>query len=165
MPRKTLDEYFLALLPHVATRSTCARRAVGAIITDARGAILATGYNGVPSGVPHCVDTPCPGAAYPSGRGLELCWAVHAEQNALLQCHRLDLARRLYVSCAPCFTCAKLIRNTPLTRLVVAAEYADPAGLQLLTTKADLIIRVGDSRVWARGVWWDDVNSWAEESP
>jgi dCMP deaminase len=112
------------MLDLVASRSTCARRAVGAIITDATGHVLSMGYNGVPRGMPHCVDVPCPGANRPSGIDLDLCEAIHAEQNALLQCHRLDLAHALYCSVMPCYTpCAKLIVNTSILRIVVKEEY------------------------------------------
>lgn len=130
-----LDDYFAEIVRLVAARSTCARRQVGAVIADEKGHVLATGYNGVPRGLPHCADgAPCPGAADPPG-DTRRCWAVHAEQNALLQCHRLDLARTLYVSCEPCFTCAKLIANTPIRRVVVLEPYADPDGAAVLALK------------------------------
>jgi dCMP deaminase len=119
-----LDDYFLKMLDLVASRSTCARRAVAAIITDATGHVLSTGYNGVPAGMPHCTDVPCPGANRPSGIDLDLCEAIHAEQNALLQCYRLDLARVLYCSVVPCYPCAKLIVNTSILRIVVKEDYA-----------------------------------------
>lgn len=131
MKRPPLDEYFVNMLALVATRGTCCRRRVAAIITTQKGAILSTGYNGVPSGRPHCTDTPCPGARHAPGR-TDDCEAIHAEQNALLQCHRLDLAHTLYTSCAPCFVCAKLIANTPITRVVYVEDYADTRGLALL---------------------------------
>ena len=112
----------MKLLPLVAERSTCPRRAVGAIITDAAGHILATGYNGTPAGSDHCTDKPCPGAADPAGDTTR-CYAVHAEQNALLQCRELARAEVMYVSCTPCFTCAKLLANTGIQRVVVADDY------------------------------------------
>ena len=124
MKRIDLDDYFLKMLDLVASRSTCARRAVAAILTDGAGCVLATGYNGVPRGMPHCIDVPCPGADQPSGMGLDLCEAIHAEQNALLQCHRLDLARVLYCSVVPCYPCAKLIVNTQIHKVVVKEDYA-----------------------------------------
>jgi dCMP deaminase len=121
------DHYFLDMLKLVSTRTTCPRRRVGAIIVDQQGHILATGYNGVPSGFPHCTVTACPGVT-----DLEQCEAIHAEQNALLQCHRLDLAHTIYISCAPCFTCAKLIANTHIARVVCAEAYTDMRGRDIL---------------------------------
>jgi len=125
------DEYYLQMLDLVAARSTCARRAVGAIITDTKHHILSTGYNGVPSGFTHCIDTPCVGRYDPPGDSSR-CMAVHAEQNALLQCSRLDLAAVMYTSCVPCFTCAKMIVNTHITRVVALKTYADTTGLSVL---------------------------------
>lgn len=122
MLRLSHDEYFVSMLRLVAARSTCPRRQVGAIITDDKGHVLATGYNGVPSGFPHCTDEPCLGAEDPMG-DTSRCEAIHAEANALLQCFRIDLASRLYVSCTPCFACAKLILNTPIQQVVCASTY------------------------------------------
>lgn len=130
MTRLTHDEYFLQMLALVAQRSTCVRRQVGAILVDAGHHVLSLGYNGVPRGFDHCIDTPCPGAADPSG-DTRRCYAVHAEVNAVLQCARLDLARTLYVSCMPCFECAKMLVNTRVSRLVCAADYPGP-GAEIL---------------------------------
>lgn len=132
--RPDLDTYFMAMLKLVASRSTCVRRQVGAIITDDAGRVLSTGYNGVPSGFPHCIDAPCLGANDEKGDSSR-CLSVHAEANALLQCTRLDLARWMYCSCSPCFTCAKLICNTPINRVIYGEEYADQMGLRVLHTK------------------------------
>jgi len=129
--RLTHDQYYTALLVLVAARSTCARRAVGAIIVDARNRVLSTGYNGVPSGFPHCTTEPCTGVNDPPGDSRR-CLAVHAEINAIMQCSRLDLASSLYVSCTPCFTCAKAIANTPIKRVICLEEYADPMGMAVL---------------------------------
>lgn len=122
------DEYFLAILKLLSARSTCRRRAVGAIIVDGDHKILSTGYNGVPVGFSHCIDRPCPGANDSAG-DTSRCMAVHAEQNALLQCSRLDRAATLYVTCTPCFVCAKMIANTPIKRIVCSEEYADSRGV------------------------------------
>ena len=129
--RPSRDDYFLKMLALVAARSTCARRAVGAIIVDRGGHVLAMGYNGVPAGFPHCVDHPCPGAQDAKGDSSR-CLSIHAEVNALLQCSRLDLAHTIYVSCLPCFSCAKALVNTPLKRVVAVEAYADTAGFDVL---------------------------------
>ena len=129
--RLSHDEYYTAMLRLVAARSTCVRRAVGAIIVDAKGRVLSTGYNGVPSGFPHCIEFPCAGANDAKG-DTSRCMAVHAEMNAILQCSRLEHAATIYVSCTPCFTCAKLIANTCVKRVVVLEEYADVLGRDVL---------------------------------
>lgn len=133
MARLGHDDYFLEILKLLSLRSTCRRRAVGAIIVDEYHHVLSTGYNGVPRGQFHCIDekTPCPGVDDPPG-DTRRCHAVHAEQNALLQCSRIDLARTLYVSCTPCFQCAKMIANTNITMVVCLEEYKDADGLEVL---------------------------------
>ena len=132
MPRPNADEYFLSMLKLVASRGTCARRKVGAILVSDRNTILATGYNGVPSGIEHCVSVPCEGVFDLPGDSRN-CLAVHAEINALIQCDRLDLARTLYTSCVPCFACGKAIANTSSTRVVALGGYSDTRSVALLT--------------------------------
>lgn len=133
-PRPTLDEFFMGLLDQFASRSTCPRRQVACIITDVKGHILSGGYNGSPAGLPHCIDVQCPGANDRPGDSSR-CIAVHAEQNALLQCFRLDLAHSIYVHATPCFTCAKLICNTPIQRVIYREQYADQDGYALMKKK------------------------------
>lgn len=128
------DEYFLNMLDLVASRSTCPRRSVGAIIVDAHNTVLSTGYNGVPRGFDHCTDNPCPGRHDQAGDSSR-CLAVHAEQNALLQCHRPDLMHTLYASCSPCFTCAKMIANTSIKRIVCRTFYAESEGVKVLMAR------------------------------
>ena len=131
MPREPIDTYYLKMLELVASRSTCPRRKVAAIITDGSGHILSTGYNGVPSGYPHCIDKPCPGAGDLPGDSAR-CAAVHAEQNALLQCTALVRACNIYCTTMPCFTCAKMIANTTIRRIIYVNEYPDRKGIILL---------------------------------
>jgi dCMP deaminase len=132
------DEYFMQMVKVVATRSTCLRRSVGCVLVNHRNHILATGYNGVAAGAVHCNEErfnqatrlwdfmdACPGAQSPSGTNLEGCAAVHAEQNALLQCRNVYEIETAYISVAPCDSCLKLFLNTSCQRLVVGAWYAD----------------------------------------
>lgn len=119
------------MLPFVASRSTCVRRMVAAIITDKDGHILSTGYNGVPSGIDHCYLKPCPGAKQESGNS-SLCEAVHAEQNALIQCADISRAAYMYCSATPCFVCAKMILNTPIQAIWAQERYNDPRALDIL---------------------------------
>jgi dCMP deaminase len=140
--RLTKTQYFLSLLDLVAERSTCARRKVGAIITDEDSHILSTGYNGVPKGFEHCIDVPCPGASDEPGNNAH-CMAVHAEQNALLQCNYLSRAHTMFVSCVPCFICAKMIANTNIKIIVAKEKYADTRGFDVLIS-AGIAIRIGE---------------------
>lgn len=148
--RLTKDEFFMSLLDQFAARSTCPRRQVACIVTDVKGHILGTGYNGVPSGLPHCIDIPCPGAKDPSGDSSR-CMAIHAEQNALLQCHRLDLAHNLYVQCTPCLTCAKLISNTSIRRIIFFDWYTDTTGSTLLEGLGRTLHRVSREEIRPQG--------------
>lgn len=131
MTRPSIHAYYVSLLGPLAARSTCVRRAVGAILTDERGRVLATGYNGVPRGRIHCIDAPCEGARDEKG-DTRRCLAIHAEINALVQCRDIDAARTLYVSASPCFECAKVVANTPVCHVVVAGVYADGRGVAIL---------------------------------
>jgi dCMP deaminase len=94
----------------LARRGTCRKLQVGCVITDKYGRILGTGYNGNPRGMVHCIAVACPGADAP--RGADLCEAVHAEQNALLQVRDPDKIYAVYVTHAPCMRCTKLLLNT-----------------------------------------------------
>ena len=129
--RPSPHSYFLDMLKLVASRSTCIRRRVGAIIVSTDNHVLATGYNGVPQGLEHCIDTPCLGVNDQPGNS-DRCLAVHAEINALLQCQDLTQAFAMFTSVMPCFVCAKAIANTPIKKLVCVEPYADSRGQQLM---------------------------------
>jgi dCMP deaminase len=141
--RLSKKEYYLAMLKLVAMRSTCARRAVGAIIVDKEGHVLSTGYNGVPRNFDHCIDFPCSGANDVSGNNTR-CMAVHAEQNAILQCSDLSRAHTMYCSCTPCFACAKMIANTEIEVIIAIEGYADAAGLEVLKESGKSIEVAGE---------------------
>lgn len=121
--RISSDEYFLQMAEHAALRATCIRRKVGCVLTNDYGHVLATGYNGVASGRPHCIDSPCPGAGYPSGQGLQLCEAIHAEQNALIQCREPMAIHTAYCTASPCMHCLRMLMNTPCDRIVFRQAY------------------------------------------
>lgn len=140
MTRPTRDEWGLQLAQVTASRATCLRRSVGCVLVDKRGHILATGYNGVAAGQAHCnemgktfdldlgslVDfahNACPGAQAASGTNLDGCQAIHAEQNALLQCRGVWEIETCYTTTAPCMTCVKLLLNTSCQRIVFKEEY------------------------------------------
>ena len=139
MSRPTKNEYFLRMARLASSRGTCIRRQVGCVLINERGHVLATGYNGVASGQPHCnewsVSGPngrryvhaCEGAQLPSGQGLDKCEAIHAEQNALLQCKNVWEIDSCYVTHSPCITCVKLLMGTSCKRIIFSNKYAHDA--------------------------------------
>ena len=122
-PSKTT--YFLAMAKLVSTRGTCARRRVGCVLVDKHGLVLATGYNGNGRGQGHCIDSPCEGAKFKSGEGLEKCEAIHAEQNAILQCKNTEHIEKAYITLSPCVTCVKLLLNTSCKEIVYLEDYVN----------------------------------------
>ncbi|MBC7254617.1 MAG: cytidine/deoxycytidylate deaminase family protein [Chloroflexi bacterium] len=134
--RPSWDEYFVEIARQVATRSTCLRRHVGAVIVrDKR--ILSTGYNGAPRGLPHCDVVGClrEKLGIPSGQRQEICRGLHAEQNAIIQAalHGVSIeGGTIYVTHQPCITCAKMIINAGIVRVVCANGYPDDLARQML---------------------------------
>ena len=120
----------------VARRSTCVRRAVGAVLVKDKR-ILATGYNGAPVGVAHCAETGCLRARLqvPSGERHELCRGIHAEQNAIIQAAYHGVCIRdatLYCTNLPCSICAKMIINAGIRTIVYLSGYADAMSEEML---------------------------------
>ncbi|MDQ3646092.1 MAG: dCMP deaminase family protein [Actinomycetota bacterium] len=118
------DKYFLNIARETATRSNCTRRQHGAVIVKNRR-IRSTGYNGPPSGHPHCDEGACPraGAETPSGWGHDNCIAIHAEANAILYSSPEEReGATIYITGVPCFTCAKFIANSGITEVVATGE-------------------------------------------
>jgi len=120
----------------VAERSTCLRRQVGALLVSDRR-ILATGYNGAPKGLPHCAEVGCirTRLEIPSGERQELCRGVHAEQNAIIQAAVHGVALQdvtLYCTIQPCITCAKMLINANVTRIVYEGDYPDELATEML---------------------------------
>lgn len=136
--RPSLDEYWMNVLPAIASRATCARRATSAVLVDESGRLLASGYNGVAKGLPHCTETPCDGVNDASGN-TSRCWALHAENNCITQAgDRLLRAHVMYSLTQPCLECSKMIANTDIKRVVYRDEYPDQRCV-------DLFKRVGIS--------------------
>lgn len=164
--RPSKDQWAISLAQVTAARATCLRRQVGCVLLNARGHVLATGYNGVAAGLPHCSEevsgTPdgvsvsqiwyeahagirtkpvdiykpihphaCPGAHSASGTNLDACQAIHAEQNALLQCRDVYAIHTCYVTASPCITCVKLLLNTSCEKIVFVEEYPHKAAQEL----------------------------------
>jgi len=134
--RPSWDEYFLEMAQLVAKRSTCLRRRVGAVIVKEKR-ILATGYNGAPSGLKHCIEIGCirKKLNIPSGQRHELCRALHAEQNALIQAclHGISVkGATLYATTQPCVICAKMLINAGIKEIVITEGYPDEMAMSFL---------------------------------
>jgi len=133
MKRIPRDEYYMNIATDVAKRSTCTRRQIGAVVVNG-DEIKSTGYNGNPRGLPHCDEIGCvrDDLKIPSGERMEVCTGVHAEMNALLQAGMGSRGAILYSTIVPCNTCAKMIINAGIKRVVYLEEYPDRMGLDLL---------------------------------
>lgn len=145
--RPSKDETWLKVAAVVAERGTCARRRVGCVLVDLAGNVIATGYNGVARGMRHCIDVACSGVGFTSGQGLEKCEAIHAEQNALLQCKDVQAIHTCYVTVSPCIHCVKMLMNTGCRAIVFLSDYPDShAAMDLWINRAGL----GNSRRWVK---------------
>ena len=132
--RPGLDEYFMEIAIVVAKRSTCLRNQVGALFVKNKR-ILTTGYNGAPAGLDHCDVVGCAREGVQSGTRHELCRAVHAEQNAIIQAalHGVSVkGSSLYCTNHPCIICAKMIINAGIRRIVYEYPYPDELSRDLL---------------------------------
>ncbi|MBM3243886.1 MAG: cytidine deaminase [Candidatus Omnitrophica bacterium] len=134
--RPSWDEYFIEVAKLVAKRSTCLRRTVGAVLVKDKR-ILATGYNGAPRGLKHCIDIGCmrQKLKIPSGQRHELCRALHAEQNALIQASLHGVSVQgglLYSTNQPCVICAKMLINAGIKEIIIAQGYPDEMAMDFL---------------------------------
>lgn len=130
----------MSLARLAATRSTCRRRHVGAVVVKDR-MVLSTGYNDTPRGMRNCGDGGCERCASeaPSGCSLDTCLCLHAEQNAIVQAayHGIAIAgATIYCTHQPCLTCAKMIVNAGIARIVYDAPYPDAVAERLLAEAA-----------------------------
>ncbi len=137
-PRPTWDEYFMGIARQVAERSTCLRASVGAIIVrDKR--ILTTGYNGAPAGLAHCQEVGC------IIKDDHCIRSLHAEQNAIIQAALHGVSTEgatIYVTHQPCNTCAKMIINAGLKRVIYAGEYPDELARNFLAEAGVEVVRL-----------------------
>ena len=134
--RPDWDEYFLQLADLVATRSTCLRRQVGAVLVK-NERIISTGYNGAPRGLEHCLDIGClrEEQGIPSGHRYELCRGVHAEQNALINAAYYGISTSeavIYCTNQPCIICARMIINAGIIRIVHRGNFDDDLAIKFL---------------------------------
>jgi len=134
--RPSWDDYFMKASFLVCERSTCLRRKVGAVLVKDKQ-ILATGYNGAPTGITHCDETGClrQKLGVPSGQRHEICRGLHAEQNVILQAAAYGVSTKgstLYITNAPCSICAKMIINAGIKEVVISDEYPDKMAVDFL---------------------------------
>ncbi|MDR1042410.1 MAG: cytidine/deoxycytidylate deaminase family protein [Clostridiales Family XIII bacterium] len=148
MERPSWDEYFMGIARLTSERSTCLRRKVGAVIVRDKQ-VVATGYNGAPKGIAHCEEKGgClrEKLGVPSGERHELCRALHAEQNAIIQAATSGQSiegATIYITHQPCVICAKMIINAGIRKIIVeegypdelAVEILDEAGLKIVSLK------------------------------
>lgn len=144
--RPSWDAYFMAITDLVASRGTCLRRKVGAVLVKDKR-ILCSGYNGAPSQIPHCIQTGClrEQLKVPSGEKHELCRGVHAEQNVIIQAayHGISVAGAwLYCTTQPCSICAKIIINAGIKKVYFKEGYDDPLSLEMFAQAGVELIRL-----------------------
>ena len=130
------DAYFMNMAKLSATRSTCLRRSVGAVIVKEKR-ILTTGYNGAPRGIKHCEETGCVRLEnhIESGTRHELCRGVHAEQNAVIQAAYFGVSVKdasIYITNFPCVLCAKILINAGIKEVIYLDDYVDTLSREIL---------------------------------
>ncbi len=133
--RQDTDNYFLKIASVVAERSTCRRHHIGAVAVRDKH-ILATGYNGAPSGFKDCLELGClrDELNIPSGTRQEICRGIHAEQNVIIQAalHGVSLeGSTIYATHTPCNLCAKMLVNAKIKRFISFGKYDDSAFIEL----------------------------------
>ncbi|RJP45982.1 MAG: cytidine deaminase [Desulfobacteraceae bacterium] len=146
MTRPSWEEYFMDIAALVARRSTCLRRAVGALIVKDKR-ILATGYNGAPSGIRHCGEVGCLRETMniASGQRHELCRGIHAEQNAIIQAAYHGVCIKdavLFCTNLPCAICTKMIINAGIKKIFYQSGYADELSAGLLAEAGIEVIQL-----------------------
>ena len=146
--RPSWDQYFMEIAALVAKRSTCMRRAVGAVLVKDKR-ILATGYNGAPSGIRHCIEVGClrETLQVASGERHELCRGIHAEQNAIIQAayHGVPIqGASLYCTNLPCSICTKMLINAGIRTIYYRSGYADELSRDLLEEAGIEVIQLSE---------------------
>lgn len=146
MERPDNDTYFMRMAELVATRSTCLRRKVGAVIVKEKR-VLTTGYNGAPRGLKHCAELGCIRERnnIESGMRHELCRGVHAEQNAVIQAAYFGVSIKdatIYTTAFPCVLCAKILVNAGITEVVYRDDYVDDLSKSILEESKVIVRRL-----------------------
>ena len=149
--RPSWETYFMDIAELVAKRSTCLRRAVGAIIVKDKR-VLTTGYNGAPTGIKHCIETGClrEKLNVPSGERHELCRGIHAEQNAIIQAafHGVSIkGATLFCTNQPCSICAKMIINAGIIKIYYRDGYADSMAQEMFKEAGIEVIKIDSGKL------------------
>ena len=136
MNRPSYDEYFMQMAYLAASRSTCLRRKVGAVLVKNKH-VLATGYNGPPKGMKHCNETGCLRQILkvPSGERHEICRGLHAEQNAIIQAAVFGVSIKdsmIYITTTPCVVCTKMLINASVEEIIYSGKYPDSLALDMI---------------------------------
>jgi dCMP deaminase len=144
MSRPDNDTYFMRMADLVATRSTCLRRQVGAVIMKEKR-VLTTGYNGAPKGLKHCAEVGCVRTQnnIESGTRHELCRGVHAEQNAVIQAAYFGASIKdasIYTTNFPCVMCAKILVNAGIIEVIYKDDYIDPLSKDIMN-ESQVVVR------------------------
>ena len=147
--RPSFVEYFMEITELVAKRSTCTRRAVGAVLVKDKR-LLSTGYNGAPTGIRHCAETGClrEQMNVPSGERHELCRGIHAEQNAIIQAAYYGISVKgstLFCTNLPCSICAKMLINSGITTIYYKSGYADSLSMDMMKEAGLTLIKLEES--------------------
>ena len=146
--RPSWAQYFMDITELVAKRTTCTRRAVGAIIVKDKR-LLSTGYNGAPTGIRHCIEVGClrEQLKVESGQRHELCRGIHAEQNAIIQAayHGVSVKdASLYCTTQPCSICAKMIINAGILKIYYRSVYDDQLAREMLQEAGIEMVQIKD---------------------
>jgi len=155
--RPSWEEYFIQIAQLVATRSTCLRRKVGAILVKDKR-ILSTGYNGAPRKLAHCAEVGClrdklkvgclrDKLKIPAGERQEICRGLHAEQNAIIQAALYGISIKgavLYCTHQPCITCAKMLINAGIKKIIFQGKYPDSLARKILEEARIELVKIGD---------------------
>ncbi|MEM0449765.1 MAG: dCMP deaminase family protein [Methanomassiliicoccales archaeon] len=145
MVRPDNDTYFMRMADLVASRSTCLRRQVGAVVVKEKR-VLTTGYNGAPKGLKHCAEVGCVRLQnnIESGTRHELCRGVHAEQNAVIQAAYFGVSIKdatIYTTTYPCVLCAKILVNAGIREVIYKDEYVDLLSKAILEESGVIVKR------------------------
>jgi dCMP deaminase len=145
MARPDNDTYFMRMADLVATRSTCLRRQVGAVVVKEKR-VLTTGYNGAPKGLKHCAEVGCVRMQnnIESGTRHELCRGVHAEQNAVIQAAYFGASIKdatIYTTTYPCAMCTKILVNAGIREVVYKDDYVDPLSREIMEESGVVVRR------------------------
>lgn len=148
--RKNIDEFFMDMADLAASRSTCVRRKVGAVLTR-NNKVLSTGYNGAPKKVSHCSETSCIRTVknIPSGERLDLCFATHSEINAICSAAAAGTSTAgatLYCNTKPCLNCLKTIINAGIEKIVYRDDYSTNEIYDKIVNESGIILKKINSR-------------------